>query len=42
MKDAEKYEVTGRGDNLDELAQNCYLMLKNCIEIEKRANDFLK
>jgi len=40
MEESEKYEITGRGDNLSILAGKCYHILRNCIEIEKRSEGY--
>lgn len=40
MEESVKYEITGTGNHLSILAGQCYHLLKNCIEIEKRSNDY--
>jgi hypothetical protein len=36
LQQATQYEITPAGENLDQLAEECYLFLKACEEIEKR------
>lgn len=36
MDEAANYPVAGRGESLQELAEQCYTMLVCCLEIERR------